>query len=340
MIVETTTAVDTIEAKPIHWFWDGYFPRGAVVLIDGDPGEGKSQLAVNIAARYSIGSTMPPHTLPGGEPGNALLLAAEDDLERTIKPRLAACDADMSRIDYLRTVETWDGDEMPIQLPLHLPVIEPIIVEKKIGLVVVDVLSTFIQEGLNMNSDADMRRLFSPVSASAERTQTTWIFLRHLNKKQGTSSMYRGGGSVAIIAAARAAFAVAPHPEDENTKVFAPTKFNLGPTPRSLTYSIEPAGGVSRVVWGGETDMSAHDILGGNRGDKGGSKFDQAKEIIEDVLGDGPRGSNEVEQACRDAGISDSTYWRARRALKVTAEKTEYQGQWLLSLPADDSDWV
>lgn len=332
--------LDTVKAKQIHWFWDGRFPRGAIIDLHGDPGEAKSQIGLNLAARYSTGTTMPPHSLPGGcEPGNTLLLAAEDDLERTIKPRLQALDADMQRITHLKTVETWDGDERQIQLPLDLPVIEQVITEKNIGLVIVDVLSAFVQEGLNMNSDSDMRRLFSPVSALAERTQSTWLFLRHLNKKSGTSSMYRAGGSVAIIAAARAAFTVAPHPDNPATKVFAPVKFNLGPTPRSLTYTIEPAGGVSRVVWGGETDMSAHDILGSNVGGKSGSKVDAAKEIIEDVLGNGPRGSNEVEQEIERAGISKSTYWRARKELRVTAQKTDFDGQWLLSLPADDSEF-
>ena len=148
--------------------------------------------------------------------------------------------------------------------------------------------------------------------------------------------MYRGGGSIAIVAAARAAFAIAPHPDEPGVKVFAPVKHNLGPRPHSLTYSIEAHGDTSRIVWGGETDLTAADVLQPRTSDDaGGSKVAAAKKIIFDVLIHGPRGENEVKRACLDAGSSERTYWRARKDLGVRSEKTpEFRGEWLLSLPS------
>ena len=66
----------------------------------------------------------------------------------------------------------------------------------------------------------------------------------------------------------------------------------------------------------------------------GGNKLEAAKQIIADVLGGGPRGSNEVEGACDKAGVSRATYFRARREIGVRAEKTEFNGNWLLSMPS------
>jgi hypothetical protein len=160
-----------------------------------------------------------------------------------------------------------------------------------------------------------------------------FLTLRHLNKKEGTRAMYRAGGSIAISGAARAQFAVAPNPDDPNEKVFVPIKYNLGPRPHSLTYTIEAAGDSSRIVWGGQSDLSAADVLRG-QSDGGSNRVDRAKEIIADILGRGPCGENEVRTACDQAGVSLSTYRRARKALGVTSEKTDFHGEWLLSLPS------
>lgn len=146
--------------------------------------------------------------------------------------------------------------------------------------------------------------------------------------------MYRGGGSIAIVGAARAAFAVAPDPGDATRKVFVAVKHNLGPRPASLTYTIEPFGETSRIAWGGQTDLTAADVLKSNqRGGSNAGKVERAKEIIGECLGGGPRGENEVKSACADAGLSERTYWRARKELGIVSEKTEFQGQWLLSMP-------
>jgi hypothetical protein len=40
-----------IEAKPVDWIWEPYLPCGAVAVLSGDPGVGKSYLALAIAAR-------------------------------------------------------------------------------------------------------------------------------------------------------------------------------------------------------------------------------------------------------------------------------------------------
>ncbi len=332
-----TISLADVEAKPLRWFWPFYFPEGAYTVLDGDPNEGKSTIAIDIAARYTRGDSMPPHNAPDDtcESGNVLLLSAEDDLERTIKPRLVAAGARVERVHFLRTVAIDGEDERFIALPGDTPIIENVVNEKRIGFIVIDVLSAFTEPGVSTNDEAAMRRLAGPLADMLERTRAMALVLRHLNKKENLRSIYRGGGSIAIVAAARAAFAIAPNPEAPNEKVFAAIKHNLGPRPHSLTYTIEPAGDSSRIAWGGQTDLTAADVLKGQP-EGGSNKTGKAKAIIADILGRGPRGENEVKAACEQAGLSISTYWRARRALGVESERAGFgsSGQWLLSLPS------
>jgi hypothetical protein len=329
----------SVNPRPISWHWDQTIPRGAMTYIFGDAGEGKSQLATDIVSRRSRGASMPPHDFPGEPPTNSLILTCEDDIERTVVPRLLATDAVMSRIDWMSEV-TVPGADTPrmVQLPADLPTIKRHIVERKVDTVVIDVFTGFLGEGINPNSDAEMRAVMARINRVAVDTQSTWLLLGHPNKREGAKSHYRAGGSVAILAAARAGFAVGQHPDDPTTKVFCPVKFNLGPRPHSLTFNIEPAGQVSRIVWGGQTDLTAADVLKAEAPKGGSNKLETAKQIIVELLSDGPRGSNEVLGACEAAGIGERTYHSARKALGVKSERVggmAANGQWLLTMAAN-----
>ncbi len=227
-----------------------------------------------------------------------------------------------------------DGEETrPVSLPLDLPAIEKTIVENNIGMVVVDPWVAYLDAKLSMNNDADVRRCLGQVAVMAERTCVAVLLVRHLNKKTGLNAKYRGGGSIGITGAARAVFMVGEDPTDDSSRILACVKSNLAPEPPSLRFHIESAGTTSRVCWGDSCDVSASDLLGGEKTSRGG-KLDRAKEIIEDILSEGQRGSNEVMQACKQEGIGESTYHKARKDLGILSEKTEYQGQWMLTMPS------
>ena len=102
------TNASTIVATPVSWLWKNWIPRGAPTLLDGNPGQGKSTICVDTSARASRGWQMPPLSGPceGGEPEEVLLLSAEDDPARTIRPRLDAAGADVSKIHIFTAVKT------------------------------------------------------------------------------------------------------------------------------------------------------------------------------------------------------------------------------------------
>jgi hypothetical protein len=85
-----------LEEKPVRWLWRGRIPLGTITVLDGDPGLGKSLLALDLAARVTTGRDM-PDTTPGVD-GGVVLLSAEDDLAATVRPRLETAWADLDRL--------------------------------------------------------------------------------------------------------------------------------------------------------------------------------------------------------------------------------------------------
>ena len=77
-----------VAVRPVEWLWPGWIPLGKVTVLDGDPGMGKSTLLLDLAARLSRDGLMPDGAV--GPVGSSLILSAEDGEEDTIKPRLAA----------------------------------------------------------------------------------------------------------------------------------------------------------------------------------------------------------------------------------------------------------
>ena len=90
-----------IEPEQVEWLWPGRIAVGKQTCIAGDPGTGKSQLSVAIAATISRGGEWPCGE--GRAPlGNVIIFSAEDGASDTIIPRLIAAGADLNRIHIVR----------------------------------------------------------------------------------------------------------------------------------------------------------------------------------------------------------------------------------------------
>src|SRR5262249_27870103 len=65
-----------VEPKQIEWLWENRLARGKLTLLAGEPGIGKSQISLDIAARISKGDLWPD----GGHAplGSVVILSAED----------------------------------------------------------------------------------------------------------------------------------------------------------------------------------------------------------------------------------------------------------------------
>ena len=99
-----------VEPEEVRWLWKPYMPLGKLTILEGDPGAGKSWLALTLAASVSRGWPFPgPNGIPPQEqvrePQNVLYLSAEDGLADTIRTRLDSAGADVSRVFALTVQE-------------------------------------------------------------------------------------------------------------------------------------------------------------------------------------------------------------------------------------------
>ncbi len=324
------TLLSEYEPERTEFLWDGRIPLGKITDVQGDPGLGKSAAMSDFVARVTVGRTW-----PDGAPckkGGAVILSAEDGAADTIRPRLDAAGGDPSRVLDLSTVPDGDGERL-ISIPEDLDVIRRGVERVGAVIVVIDPFTAFLSGRHNAHKDQDVRRALAPLARLAQDTGAAVVMVRHLNKAAGGNALYRGGGSIGIVGASRAAFLVAKHPEDEDGRVLAPLKSNLARPAPSLAFKLVgvPNGAV-RVEYQGATGHAADALLAAPADPEDRSALGEAMEFLRDILGDGPVWSKEIKKEARAADISEITLKRAKGALGVRSEK-QGDGSWSWALP-------
>jgi hypothetical protein len=255
---------DGVTGERVKWLWYAWLPAGKLTVLDGDPDVGKSTLSLDIAARVTRGATMPDGTA-GIAASNVVLLSAEDDMSDTIIWRLKAAGADLSRVSHIQAALDDDNAETPLTIPRDLGLIEQHVTERNAALVIIDVLFEYLDEQVNTNNDAKTRRALHHVRALAQHTGAAVIALRHFKKAPTDKAIHRGGGSIAIVGAARAAWAAARHPDDPDPlmRVLVVIKSNLAIRPEALTYRLVGHADYpcAFVEWCGTIPMDADALL-------------------------------------------------------------------------------
>ena len=130
-----------VEETVVQWLWYPFIPFGKVTLIQGNPGKGKTWLAMAIAAYCTNGKEL-PNALPI-EPFNVLYQTAEDGIADTIKPRLAKCGADMTRVRFINEEEK--------QLSMTDDRIEKAIRQNNVRLMIMDPIQAYLGANVDMN---------------------------------------------------------------------------------------------------------------------------------------------------------------------------------------------
>lgn len=312
--------VSDVQPQPVRWLWLGYVPAGKLTVIDGDPGDGKSTLSLDLAARVSTGSPLPDGS--ACERGNVLVLSAEDGIADTIRPRLDAAGADTERVAVLdEVVEAGKG--RPVELPADLDHVEAIIAAHQVRLVTIDPLMAFLAGSVDAHSDQSVRRALHPLAKLAEATGAAIVVIRHLNKSGGGRAMYRGGGSIGITGAARAVHLVGADPDDDDRRLLACVKLNVATKPPTLAYRLvaDPLHGVARVQWDGTSHHGADDLLAS--GDELSDR-DEARCWLRHALEPGPRQVTDLEAGAKSAGLHWETIKKAKGDLKVASQRTGF----------------
>jgi hypothetical protein len=156
--------LDHIPVRPIHWLWRPYLACGNPALLDGDPGAGKSLLTADLAARLTRGGRMPDGTWRRRK-ANVLFLNAEDALDDTLRPRLDAAGADLTRVFCLGGVQVGVADGAEMSFPGCFEALRRAVVAHEIELVVIDPMMAFFKPETAANSDQVMRVALAPLGS-------------------------------------------------------------------------------------------------------------------------------------------------------------------------------
>jgi putative DNA primase/helicase len=329
----------TVEPEPVTWLWPGRIPLAKVTLLEGDPDEGKSCVALTIAACVSRGTAMPGETAALSPTAGVVYVTAEDGLADTIRPRFDAAGGDPER------VRVFDFDDLPDLDAAGLSRLEAAIRACDARLLVLDPLNAFLPDRVDTHQDKSIRRALRPLAALAVRTGAAVLVIRHLNKSSDQKNpKYRGGGTIGIFGAARAALLAAPDPDDPTRKALAVNKHNLTGEQPTLGYELEgvtePLSTV-RVKWLGPTPYTARDLLAERTDDEERTALDEAVAWLRDYLTTGPKPAAQTIKAAEQVGIAARTVQRARAKI-ATAWKDGFQGAWVWALKGATapSPWI
>jgi hypothetical protein len=121
------------------------------------------------------------------------------------------------------------ADDEPLQLPADADLLDAAVAATGARLVVIDPIMAFLEPAVATGSDHAVRRSLAPLAQLAERRECTILLVRHLTKAGGRRCIYRGTGSIGLIAACRAAWLAARDPDDSGCCVLAQVNNNLAP---------------------------------------------------------------------------------------------------------------
>ena len=328
------------EVVPVRWLWYGRLARGKVTIVDGDPGDNKSTMSLDVGARITSGRPLPTFDglEPITDPAWVAIMTAEDDPSDTVRPRFEAAGGDPSHAAWIPPFrKVWSDEQaievqVPTAIPDDLDLVREIMQDTGAVLLIVDPLSAYIG-AVDAHRDNEVRAALRPLADLAAELGFSVLAVRHFTKSGGGRAMHRGGGSVAFIGAARVGMTVVRDPDDEQARLLSVSKCNLAPEQPTLLYRITTHDRFDQPVveWVGLDDRSADDLV--NSEDEGS----EAEQFIRQTLADGPVPAADVLSAANAAGIPRSTLMNAKKRLKVESTKEGFADGWTWLPPPQES---
>ena len=171
-----------VQSQEVKWLWYPFIQYGKLTIIQGDPGDGKTTLVLNIAAKLSKGEHL-DNDMNVQESVNVIYQTAEDGLGDTIKPRLLAAGADCSKVLVI------DDTDQPLTMAdIRL---EEAIIQTKARMVVLDPIQGFLGAEVDMHRANEIRPLMKRIAVLAEKYHCAIILIGHMNKNSNGKSSYR-----------------------------------------------------------------------------------------------------------------------------------------------------
>ena len=305
-----------IQSQEIEWLWFPYIPYGKLTIIQGDPGDGKTTLVLNLAAMLSKGEAL-DKDMDIKEPIIVIYQTAEDGLADTVKPRLELAGADCEQIIVI--------DESDKSLSMADERLEEAIQTTGAKLLILDPIQAYLGGGMDMNRANEARDMTKKLGALAEKYKCAIVLIGHMNKASGNKAAYRGMGSIDFFAVARSVLLVGRIEGEPNIRAVVQIKNNLAAFGHPKAFALSEAG----FRWLGDYDITADEILGGIA--PKANKLEQAKQLLRELAETSNAvQSNEIFDMAEEQGISKRTLESAKKELGIRAKKINNSWYWEL----------
>lgn len=318
-----------IPDEQLEWLWFPFMSFRTLCLLDGNPGEGKSQFTTWLCARVSRGDLLPNGELL--EPANCFLCNFEDLPGAVIKKRLEANGADLDRV-FVQS-RTFRLDQEMVDW------LEGEIVSKKVRLVILDPIQAVISKGTDANSNVDVREFMDRLREVSERNNCSIICVRHFGKAVHEKAMMKGIGSTDFVGIARNQLGLGKRKDGVRGFVLSAMKQSYGELGAALFTMAEAdarKGEQPRVDFDQFVEIDADEFFGTTKGKRGPEpdQLNAAIEFLQKRLADGPVAVDVLKRDCEARGISASTRNRAADDLDIA--KTQHKDGWYWSLRPED----
>lgn len=327
-----------LNPEPIRWLWEHWLALGKLHILAGAPGQGKTTLALAMAATITIGGRWPDGGRCGQ--GNVLIWSGEDDPADTLLPRLMAAGADRSRCYFIEGARTDDGEVQPFDpardLQSLLQAIEQI---GGIRLLVIDPVVSAVTGDSHKNTE--VRRALQPLVNLAAACDCAVLGITHFAKGgQGMDPAQRVVGSVAFTAVARVVLVAAKVKsleDGQDARILARSKSNIGPDDGGFAYHLEqcePLPGIqaSRIAWGAAVQGSARDLLTNPNESEEGEEAQDVAGFLRGLLADGAMSAKDIYKDADGAGYSRDQIKRASIKMGIEKRKSGMDGGWRWAL--------
>lgn len=305
-----------VQSQEIEWLWYPFIPYGKLTIIQGDPGDGKTTMVLNLAAKLSKGEAL-DENMKVTEPVNVIYQTAEDGLADTVKPRLELAGADCERIIVI--------DESDKSLSMVDERLEEAIVRTGARLLILDPIQAYLGGGMDMNRANEARDMTKKLGALAEKTKCAIILIGHMNKASGNKAAYRGMGSIDFFAVARSVLLVGRVEGEPNTRAVVQIKNNLVAFGHPKAFALSEEG----FQWIGDYEITVDEVLGGIA--PKANKMELAKQMLRELAEtQNAVLSNEIFDRAEELGISKRTLENAKKELGIRARKINNAWYWEL----------